>query len=120
MWGPSPLKYSPPLKLEKMLQFCYKEDNEGVDEKEEGKINRRTDRLCAKAGRARCPSAQSMPEDGGYGGDMLPLEEKVWWVIPSDMRRLRQLEEENVKLKKLVADLSLDKIMLQDLLSKKF
>jgi putative transposase len=32
---------------------------------------------------------------------------------------LRQLEEENMKLKKLVADLSLDKIMLQDVLSKK-
>jgi putative transposase len=36
------------------------------------------------------------------------------------MKRLRQLEEENTKLKKLVADLSLDKIMLQDVLSKKF
>ena len=30
------------------------------------------------------------------------------------MKRLRQLEEENAKLKKLVADLSLDKLMLQD------
>jgi len=30
------------------------------------------------------------------------------------MRRLRQLEEENGKLKRLVADLSLDKAMLQD------
>ena len=33
---------------------------------------------------------------------------------PSELRRLRQLEEENAKLKKLVADLSLDKAMLQD------
>ena len=33
---------------------------------------------------------------------------------PSEVRRLRQLEEENVKLKRLVADLSLDKAMLQD------
>ena len=38
---------------------------------------------------------------------------------PSELRRLRQLEEENSKLKKLVADLSLDKAMLQDVLSKK-
>lgn len=38
---------------------------------------------------------------------------------PSELRRLRQLEEENNKLKKLVADLSLDKAMLQDVLSKK-
>jgi putative transposase len=35
------------------------------------------------------------------------------------LRRLRQLEEENSKLKRLVADLSLDKTMLQDVLSKK-
>ncbi len=32
----------------------------------------------------------------------------------SELRRLRQLEEENQQLKKLVADLSLDKQMLQD------
>lgn len=37
----------------------------------------------------------------------------------SELRRLRQLEEENRKLKQLVADLSLDKAMLQDVLAKK-
>jgi putative transposase len=37
----------------------------------------------------------------------------------SELRRLRQLEEENHQLKKLVADLSLDKQMLQDVLKKK-
>ena len=37
----------------------------------------------------------------------------------SELRRLRQLEEENRKLKRLVADLSLDKRMLQEVLSKK-
>jgi putative transposase len=37
----------------------------------------------------------------------------------AEVRRLRQLEEENRKLKNLVADLSLDKAMLQDVLSKK-
>lgn len=40
-------------------------------------------------------------------------------LMPSEMRRLRQLEDENGKLKKLVADLSLDKAMLQDVLAKK-
>jgi putative transposase len=33
---------------------------------------------------------------------------------PSELKRLKQLEEENQRLKKLVADLSLDKAMLQD------
>ena len=37
----------------------------------------------------------------------------------AELRRLRQLEEENSKLKQLVADLSLDKAMLQEVVSKK-
>jgi putative transposase len=37
----------------------------------------------------------------------------------AEIRRLRQLEEENRKLKQLVADLSLDKEMLQDVIRKK-
>lgn len=41
-------------------------------------------------------------------------------MLPSDIKRLKQLEEENAKLKKLVAELSLDKVMLQDVLSKKW
>ena len=39
--------------------------------------------------------------------------------LDSEVKRLRQLEEENGKLKRLVADLSLDKAMLQDVLQKK-
>ena len=38
---------------------------------------------------------------------------------PSEVRRLKQLEEENRRLKEMVANLSLDKHMLQDVLSKK-
>ncbi len=37
-----------------------------------------------------------------------------------EIRRLKQLEEENAELKRLVADLSLDKTMLQDVLRKKW
>ena len=47
-------------------------------------------------------------------------KKKYGGMMPSDLRKLRQLEEENRQLKKLVADLSLDKQMLQDVLSKKF
>ena len=36
-----------------------------------------------------------------------------------ELRRLRQLEEENKQLKQLVADLSLDKQMRQDVIKKK-
>ena len=38
----------------------------------------------------------------------------------TELRRLRQLEDENLRLKKLVADLSLDKEMLQEVLKQKF
>ncbi len=37
----------------------------------------------------------------------------------AELRRLKQLEEENRRLKQLVADLTLDKVMLQDVLRKK-
>ena len=38
----------------------------------------------------------------------------------NELRRLRQLEEENSRLKQIVANLTLDKQMLQDVLKKKF
>lgn len=40
-------------------------------------------------------------------------------MTPSEVKRLRQLEEENGRLKKLVADLSLDRAMLQDVVRRK-
>ena len=44
---------------------------------------------------------------------------KYGGLLPSEMKRLKQLEEENQRLKKLVADLSLDKEMLQDVVRRK-
>jgi putative transposase len=61
--------------------------------------------ICRKLGVSRATFYKWQNKYGGAG--------------PTELRRLRQLEEENAKLKKLVADLSLDKIMLQDVLSKK-
>jgi putative transposase len=44
---------------------------------------------------------------------------KYGGLMPSEMKRLRQLKEENGKLKNIVADLSLDKEMLQDVIRRK-
>lgn len=44
---------------------------------------------------------------------------KYGGLMPSEMKRLKQLDEENRRLKKLVADLSLDKEMLQDVIRRK-
>jgi putative transposase len=46
-------------------------------------------------------------------------EAKFGQMGVSELRKLRQLEEENRKLKQLVADLSLDKHMLQEVVRKK-
>lgn len=41
---------------------------------------------------------------------------KYGGLMPSEMKRLKQLEEENVGLRRLVANLSLDKEILQDVI----
>jgi len=46
-------------------------------------------------------------------------KKKYGGLSPSELRRLKQLEEENHRLKRMLADLSLDKQMLQDVLSRK-
>ena len=61
--------------------------------------------VCCKMGISEATYFRWKQKNGGLG--------------PSELRRLRQLEEENRKLKRLVADLSLDKSMLQDVLAKK-
>jgi putative transposase len=44
---------------------------------------------------------------------------KYGQMAMAEIRRLRQLEEEKRKLKQLVADLTLDKVILQEVLAKK-
>ena len=45
-------------------------------------------------------------------------KKKYGGIGVTELRRLCQLEDENRKLKQLLADLSLDKVMLQDVLKK--
>jgi putative transposase len=65
----------------------------------------RVDEVCRKMGISQATFFNWKKKYGGLG--------------VSELRRLRQLEEENHQLKKLVADLSLDKQMLQDVIKKK-
>ena len=39
-------------------------------------------------------------------------------MLPSEARELKQLREENTRMKRVVADLTLDKVMLQDVVQK--
>jgi putative transposase len=60
-----------------------------------------------------------LPEGGDQRGDILHAEKKYAGLGVSELRELRQLREENGRLKRLVADLSLDKQILHEIVSKR-
>lgn len=80
---------------EKEIVFAIKQAEAGVSIKE----------LCRKYGVA--------------DGTFYPWRSKYGGLSASELQRLKQLKQENRELKKLVADLSLDKHVLQEVLSKK-
>lgn len=59
-----------------------------------------------------------MSKDGYFGSYFYNWKKKYGGLGVSELRRLKNLEEENSQLKKLVADLSLDKQILQGVLKK--
>ena len=75
--------------------FIIKQGNEGVPVGE----------ICRKAGISQAT--------------YFNWKKKYDGLTPPEMRRLKQLEDENGKLRKLVADLSLDREMLQDVIRRK-
>jgi len=80
---------------ESQIAFVLKQGDEGTPVAE----------ICRKAGISQATYFNWKKK---YGG-----------LLPSEMKRLRQLEEENSRLKRIVADLSLDKEMLQDVIKRK-
>jgi putative transposase len=77
------------------------------------------DRLHLEAGRERGCRRRGLPQGRDLGGDVYNWRKKHAGLMPPEMRHLRQLEEENGRLKRIVADLSLDKQTLQDVLRRK-
>jgi putative transposase len=80
---------------EQQIAFILRQAEEGT----------RVEEVCRKAGISEATYNNWRKK---YGG-----------LMPSEMKRLKQLDEENQRLKKLVADLSLDKEMLQDVIRRK-
>lgn len=52
-------------------------------------------------------------------GTYFNWKKKYAGMLPPEMKRLKQLEDENSRLKKIVADLTLDREMLQDVIRRK-
>lgn len=72
-----------------------------------------------KQGEEGLPVAEICRKAGISQATYFNWKKKYAGMMPSEMKRLRELEEENNRLKKIVADLSLDKAMLQDVLKRK-
>jgi putative transposase len=80
---------------EAQIVFALKQSETGV----------RVDEICRKMGVSEATFYNWKKKYGGMG--------------VSELRELRQLKEENAKLKQMVADFSLDRQMLQDVIKKK-
>jgi putative transposase len=72
-----------------------------------------------KQGTEGMPVAEICRKAGISQATYFNWKRKYDGLLPTEMRRLKQLEDENAKLRKVVADLSLDKEMLQDVLRRK-
>jgi putative transposase len=69
---------------------------------------------------AGASTAEVCRKHGISGATFYKWKAKYGGLDVSDARRLKALEDENARLKKLVADLSLDNAMLKDIASKKW
>jgi len=72
-----------------------------------------------KQGAEGMPVAEICRKAGISAATYFNWKKKYDGLTPPEMRRLKQLEDENSKLRKLVADLSLDREMLQDVIRRK-
>ena len=67
---------------------------------------------------AGLPTAELCRKHGLSPATFYKLKAKYGGMALSDAKRLKQLEDENAKLKRLVADVMLDNVVLKDLLGK--
>ena len=72
-----------------------------------------------KQGEEGTPVAEICRKAGISQATYFNWKKKYAGLLPSEMRRLRKLEDENSRLKKMVADLTIDSEMLQDVIKRK-
>lgn len=72
-----------------------------------------------KQGDEGTPVAEICRKAGISQATYFNWKKKYAGLLPTEMKRLKQLEDENGRLKKIVADLTLDREMLQDVIRRK-
>jgi len=72
-----------------------------------------------KQGDGGMPVAEICRKAGISSATYFNWKKKYAGLLPDDMRRLKALEDENGRLKKIVSDLTLDREMLQDVIRRK-
>ena len=72
-----------------------------------------------KQGEQGTPVAEICRKAGISQATCFNWKKKYGGLLPDEMRRLKALEDENSRLKKIVADLTLDREMLQDVIRRK-
>ena len=72
-----------------------------------------------KQGADGVPVAEVCRKAGISQATYFNWKRKYAGMMPSEMKRLRELEQENARLKRIVADLTLDREMLQDVIKRK-
>ena len=72
-----------------------------------------------KQGGDGMPVAEICRKAGISQATYFSWKKKYAGLLPSEMKRLKQLEDENGRLKRIVADLTLDREMLQDVIRRK-
>ena len=72
-----------------------------------------------KQGEEGTPVAEICRKAGISQASYFNWKKKYAGLLPTEMKRLKQLEDENSRLKKIVADLTLDREMLQDVIRRK-
>ena len=72
-----------------------------------------------KQGEEGTPVAEICRKAGISQATYFNWKKKYAGLLPTEMKRLKQLEDESSRLKKIVADLTLDREMLQDVIRRK-
>lgn len=85
---------------------------------EDKTVHGAADCLCPAAGGGWNVGCGDLPQKGVSEPTWYRWKKRYGQLLPSEVRKLRQLEEENVRLRRLVSDLSLDKEMLQEVIRK--